>query len=371
MASGLDPKAFCIQLHHNSKNPSNNPKQLPKPKRRAPVPLTTVTEKMDAKKKFESVHGDDQMKMSGPGMTDLENGKPKDPNVNFKEGQGHADELAVGILQPPSTTAADCSNSGPTDDFDVLQIVAKRLEQQCRNNDKPMNVTSSVDLEELNRAAMEDTIKTPSMQHQQDNNEVTIPSRWLELARQTPMAGPGAFQQSALPPRLSSRSIGNDDSGLVEARKVVDESATREREEAELVDEEEARRRSSARRAHGDRKIARQLATGCGLLVLVVGIVVLVCSLILVDKENTQNEQGGATVDSDAKSIETISPTQDLLAFLDPPDYTVWAIMEDENSTQAKAYEWLLEDQMLGGNYTQERLRQRFALATSSMLPMV
>ncbi|CAB9508104.1 unknown protein [Seminavis robusta] len=205
---------------------------------------------------------------------------------------------------------------------------------------------------------MEDTTTTPSTQYQQDNNEVTIPSRWLELARQTPMAGPGAFvgvpgaysaapgpqvapndqlsyellqrqQQSALPPRLSSRSIGNDDSGLLEARKVVDESATREREEAEPVDEEEARRRSSARRAQGDRKIDR-----------------------------------GATVDSDAKSIETISPTQDLLALLDPPDYTVSTLMKDENSTQAKAYEWLLEDQMLGGNYTQERLRQRFALAT-------
>ncbi|CAB9505135.1 Leucine Rich Repeat [Seminavis robusta] len=125
----------------------------------------------------------------------------------------------------------------------------------------------------------------------------------------------------------------------------------------EFNDEKAAR----ARRRKTKQMAARLLGGGLLLIAIVVGVVVLVVS-----RDGTEGASTSTSTHAPSPS-PTPAPTvltqrgyiQSLL-----PGYSVDAILQSPNSSQALAFEWLLEDpnlERIAGSY---RLFQRFALAT-------
>jgi len=102
----------------------------------------------------------------------------------------------------------------------------------------------------------------------------------------------------------------------------------------------------------------RSFAIRLGVLVcIVIGIVVVVVVIVVPNDD----DGGGVFPTTDAP---TISPTPAPTAFvIELPEFTVQAILQDSDSPQAQAYQWLRGDPNLDG-YSSTKLSQRMALAT-------
>ena len=147
---------------------------------------------------------------------------------------------------------------------------------------------------------------------------------------------------------------------LVEARPVPDD------EEANLPQAREApkgRIRSSTAETESSQQTQKHsmALSVTSFLVLVAVIVITVVVVVVVKKDDSGNATDISSEGSnEANNLSIVEVPQELF-----PDYT-WNAIEEQSlplTSQAKAYDWLTQDPLLA-NYTNDQLRQRFALAT-------
>jgi len=141
---------------------------------------------------------------------------------------------------------------------------------------------------------------------------------------------------------------------LVEARPV---SGLTEAAPVDL-DELEQQQQRHQQRQQSKKHMKCMLAAGLCIPLAVILVVVLVLGL----DASTEDDHNSNISDGDeAASNATSASIKLLLDIL--PNYTMVAIQDSPFSPQSQAYQWMLEDPYLQ-NYTQHRLRQRFALVT-------
>ncbi|CAB9513690.1 Leucine Rich Repeat [Seminavis robusta] len=157
-----------------------------------------------------------------------------------------------------------------------------------------------------------------------------------------PEAAQGNFHQQA-------QTVTND--GIARAR-LVNTDEEENRQNADPV------REGDLRMSIGNSKTDGREAFKAIFLISIVGFIVLGLVLGLTGEKDEETVA--------PTSLPTSAPSLAPTAYsdtLDLPDYTQEAILDDSNSSQARAYSWLMEDPNLE-SYPDWRVLQRFALAT-------
>jgi hypothetical protein len=143
------------------------------------------------------------------------------------------------------------------------------------------------------------------------------------------------------------------DQDLVEATLVTEQDIT----QAQEVDNSEIEARASMRRRNTTVRVSLMLVTG---IFLLLGPTI---SLVLLLSGDDSNDSGSSVI-SNISLSSTEAPTMSLREVLSGilPNYTIDS-MADPESSQYKAFEWLVNNPFIG-NYSDWRILQRFALVT-------
>ncbi|CAB9520600.1 Leucine Rich Repeat [Seminavis robusta] len=130
-------------------------------------------------------------------------------------------------------------------------------------------------------------------------------------------------------------------------------------EDAQIVEPFDGRNR---RNAASKKRFKTHSLLGV-ILLIAIGIVLMAVLVPGRKDNNDDSAPSGAT--SAADTTQAPTSTLDYILSLFPPE-TVEAIQTDPESSQSKAFQWLLgdDDDALYNNYTDQRILQKFALAT-------
>lgn len=181
---------------------------------------------------------------------------------------------------------------------------------------------------------------------------------------------PQALMQSA----LAGASVTEDTCASMDGMASVDSLAVASavddlpHAEAEDYDEEAAQRKiqeASERRRQYTKDWKRNMFSAIAFLAFLA--VVLALTLSLIAKENSSDQQSSTSSPAINGVPATQAPTSHegyLLSLL--PRKTISA-MEDPNSAQSRAFQWLLEDLEENSLQPEQQIKQRFALATIYM----